>query len=88
MKKAIANELNELSKQLMYDFIQNSSRKSVYYKKTGIVEYDEFDLKKSKPIIVQIDTVLAQHYGFTEEELDYIINYDYKYRMGGAEEEE
>jgi hypothetical protein len=40
--------------------------------------------KHSKPIIDQIDTVLAQHYGFTEEELDFIINYDIKYRMGKA----
>jgi len=30
----------------------------------------------------EIDTVLAEHYGFTEEELDFIINYDIKYRMG------
>ena len=29
-----------------------------------------------------IDNVLAQYYLFTEEELDYIINYDIKYRMG------
>jgi hypothetical protein len=28
------------------------------------------------------DRVLAQHYGFTAEELDFIINYDIKYRMG------
>jgi len=25
---------------------------------------------------------LGKHYGFTEEELDFIINYDIKYRMG------
>ena len=31
---------------------------------------------------LQIDRVLAQHYGFTDEELDFIINYDIKYRMG------
>lgn len=30
----------------------------------------------------QIDKVPAAHYGFTDEELDYIINYDIKYRMG------
>lgn len=44
----------------------------------------------SKPIIDQIDRVLAQHYGFTDEELDFIINYDIKYRMGrdGAAGEE
>jgi hypothetical protein len=26
--------------------------------------------------------VPAKHYGFTDEELDFIINYDIKYRMG------
>ena len=26
--------------------------------------------------------MLARHYGFTEEEFDFIINYDIKYRMG------
>lgn len=38
--------------------------------------------KHSKLIIDQIAAVLAQHYGFMEEELDFIINYDIKYRMG------
>ncbi len=33
-------------------------------------------------ITPKIDKVLAQHYGFTDEELDFIINYDIKYRMG------
>jgi hypothetical protein len=33
--------------------------------------------------VSHIDQVLAQHYGFTGEELDFIINYDIKYRMGG-----
>ncbi len=30
----------------------------------------------------EIDCVLAKHYGFTDEELDSIINYGIKYRMG------
>ena len=34
------------------------------------------------------DKVLAKHYGFTEEELDFIINYDIKYRMGDELNEE
>jgi len=33
-------------------------------------------------LIDEIDRVLARHYGFTDEELDFIINYDIKYRMG------
>lgn len=36
----------------------------------------------SKSIIDDIDTFLAKAYGFNEEELDFIINYDIKYRMG------
>jgi hypothetical protein len=40
----------------------------------------------------EIDCVLAQHYGLADEELDFIINYDIKYRMGlggrGGEDED
>ena len=32
--------------------------------------------------------MLARHYGFTDEELEFIINYDIKYRMGKDEGEE
>jgi hypothetical protein len=32
-------------------------------------------------IINEIDGVLAQHCGFTDEELDFIINYGIKYHM-------
>ena len=46
------------------------------------IEIESFRFNKSKPIIDEIDKVLAKHYGFTEEELDFIINYDIKYRMG------
>ena len=46
------------------------------------IEIESFRVNKSKPIIDEIDKVLAKHYGFTEEELDFIINYDIKYRMG------
>ena len=44
--------------------------------------------KHSKSIIDEIDRVLAKHYGFTDAELDFIINYDIKYRMGKDTEEE
>ena len=29
----------------------------------------------------ELDITPIEHYNFTEEELDYIINYDIKYRM-------
>ena len=50
--------------------------------RTGDVKFAQYLPAKSKPIIDEIDKVLAKHYGFTEEELDFIINYDIKYRMG------
>ena len=51
-------------------------------KTTGLVEFQVIDPKLSKILIDEIDRVLARHYGFTDEEIDYIINYDVKYRIG------
>lgn len=90
MKKMINFELELLSKRLMIDLEKNKNRKECCYAKTGKVHYDEFFPRLSKPIIDEIDCILAKHYGFTDEELDFIINYDIKYRMGrdaGGEEE-
>ncbi|MBV6517535.1 MAG: hypothetical protein DCC43_15605 [Candidatus Brocadia sp.] len=64
------------------DLKQHKQRKECRYNATGRVIYDEFYSKHSKPIIDEIDRVNAKHYGFTDEELDFIINYDIKYRMG------
>ena len=72
----------QLTDELMESFKRHSHLKETRYKATGKVVYDEFDQKPSKPIVDEIDRVLAKHYGFTEEELDFIINYDIKYRMG------
>ena len=44
--------------------------------------YAEFVASESKSIIDEIDKALTDHYGFTDEELDFIIHYDIKYRMG------
>jgi hypothetical protein len=72
---------------LMID-LQNNSRRRVYEYKTGKVEYDEFYPSLSKASIDKIDLVLCKVYGFTDEETDFIINYDIKYRMGGTDDGE
>ena len=82
MDEATKQSLSELSVDLMQDLKHNAQRKETNYKTTGRVVYDEFFPRHSKPIIDKIDRVLAQHYGFTDAELDFIINYDIKYRMG------
>ena len=77
-----ADGLRAISQELEADMQAASKRRVYNYKTTGRVEYDEFYMKLSKPIIDEIDRELAKHYGFTEEELDFIINYDVKYRLG------
>ena len=62
--------------------VSNSSMLVREQKKTGTTQTQSFKIQKSKPLIDEIDVALAKHYGFTAEELDYIINYDIKYRMG------
>ena len=74
--------LHELLATLMRSYNDNSTLRTVRYKKRGNVTVQYFNFRPSKPIIDKIDRVLAEHYGFTEEELDFIINYDIKYRMG------
>ena len=84
----IVELLKENTNDLMSNLRQNAQRKQAYYKATGDVVYEEFYPKFSKSIIDEIDRVLAKHYDFTDEELDFIINYDIKYRMGRNSEEE
>ena len=75
-------KLSVLVGELMIDYRHHAFRKETTYKTTGKVIYDEFYPRHSKTIIDEIDKILAKYYGLTEEELDYIINYDIKYRMG------
>ena len=63
--------------RLMDDILNKSEMK-----KQGSLTIQQTFPRQSKSIIDEIDTVLAEHYGFTDEELDFIINYDHKYRMG------
>ena len=71
-----------LAKQVTKRLEETSAVGSATYKVGGEVRYQRFSPASAKPIIDEIDKVLAEHYGFTDEELDFIINYDIKYRMG------
>ena len=82
MDPGLKQRLSALTDELMEDLKRHARRKETLYRATGRVVYDEFYPRHSKPIIDKIDRVLAEHYGFTDEELDFIINYDIKYRMG------
>lgn len=78
-------KLSSLGMKLQQDYQANSKIKERNYSKKGrtfSMQKQHFYIKFSKSIINEIDYVLAEHYKFSEEELDYIINYDIKYRLG------
>lgn len=77
-----ANKCKVLAEALNYDLFEKMVVAEYTYKNKGTVRFAQFFPKQSKTIIDKIDQLLAKHYNFTDEELDFIINYDIKYRMG------
>ena len=69
--------LSAITHELMEDIKANSE-----LKKQGPLTIQQTFPRQSKAIIDRLDRVLTEHYDFTDEELDFIINYDIKYRMG------
>jgi hypothetical protein len=80
-------ELNKLGQDYEKDVKKNSIRLTTRNKKTGLIEQDTFKLSASKSIIDEIDMTLAKMYGLSDDETDYIINYNIKYRMSGGDDE-
>jgi len=58
----------------------NTSKIVTYKRKHGVNTYREFKPRYSKHIFDIIDKELAKYYGLDKEELDFIINYDLKFR--------
>jgi tRNA1(Val) A37 N6-methylase TrmN6 len=73
----ITSSLRMLCQQLMDNF-----RKHARHLKRGNTDSYTIYARKAKAIIDEIDRLLAKHYGFSTEELDFILNYDIKYRVG------
>ena len=71
------SHLAVITQELMADIEMHSE-----VKQQGQLKIQQTFPRLSKEIIDRLDIVLAEHYGFTCEELDFIINYDIKYRMG------
>ncbi len=78
----IEKELICLAENLEQELLGNAIKYEIKSKTRGTSQTIKYQNSESKPTIDKIDRLLAQHYGFTDEELDFIINYDIKYRMG------
>jgi hypothetical protein len=66
----------------------SSKQKSITTKQGYLIEYDEINAAKEKHLIEAVDGLLAKGYGLTDEELDFVVNYDIKYRLGADADED
>jgi hypothetical protein len=81
----IFNSFNKKYHDIIRDYetiLKDTSKRCSREYDSGYIEYDEFYPAKCKGIIDYFDYIFSHMYGFAEEELDFIINYDIKYRMG------
>ena len=85
MDRSSGNALVKLAAHLMRDLERNSVERTMRFSHDTLTVQCIYP-KASKPIIDKIDMVLARHYGFTDEELDFIVNYDIKYRVGAEDD--
>jgi hypothetical protein len=75
--------LSKLASSLMERLEASAEIAEATYRVGGSVRFERFVPRSAKNEIDEIDRTLAKYYGLTDEELDFIINYDIKYRMGG-----
>ena len=78
----------DLSEGLRSSLDSHATRKTIRTSQGHVIEYDEMKASRAKEAIDQTDLALGQLYGLTDLEIDFIINYDIKYRMGAAGGEE
>lgn len=81
--RSIHERVGKFFDQLMEDYQRNSFRST-----RGVTVFQEFNWGLSKPIIDRLDAVLGELYGLTEEEVDFVANYDIKIRMGREDDSE
>ena len=73
-------ELLQAIAELMRAYRATAVRRAIRYKATGLVEYDEFYSRDVKPQIDCVDKVLSKLFEMSDDQLDFILNFDAKYR--------
>ena len=72
---------HELSNSLVDDLEKNAKVRMRRRADGSEQKEINYFVGKSKSLIDEIDRVLGEHYGLSEEEVCYLVNYDVKYRM-------
>lgn len=80
-------DLQILGREYINDISENSTFQKRFQKaQNSETQTQQFVIKKSKHIIDKIDIVLGKYFGFSNYDVDYIINFDVKYRISDNDE--
>ena len=78
------NNLNNLYKKYLDDIEINANvRLSTGESKYHVDSFKEYKIVRSKAIIDEIDDYIGPLYGLTQEEIDFVKNYELEFRMAG-----
>ncbi len=81
-------EVRKASQKYMTELVANSTMLVREQKSTGRTETQSFKIQKCKTSIDEIDKLIAPFYGLTASDLDFIVNYDLKFRLGSGDDPE
>ncbi len=79
--KTLTKKLTTLVNDLMKSYYENSNEKINLRSGGYAIRIREIISVKSKDIIDKIDDIFAEYYGFTDEERQFINEFDMKFRM-------
>ncbi len=77
-----------LSDDLHLELQRHATPKTINTRQGHVIQYMELDASKAKPMIDRIDLALGHIYGLGDEEIDFIVNYDIKYRLGAGADDD
>ncbi len=80
--------LRTLGRRLETELHKNAKIVKISTTKGEEIAYAAFNCQASKSINDEIDDVLGRQFGLSNEELDYVINFEVKYRMGAEASED
>ena len=76
--------LDELYDKYLKDIEINANiRESTGASSYNVDSFKEYKIVRSKSIIDEIDDYIGPLYGLTQEEIDFIKNYELEFRMAG-----
>jgi hypothetical protein len=76
------------SQSLVEDIKKAYEKNTILFEKRPGYKSPEIKVQHFKPLIDKIDYLLGSHFGLKDEQIDFIVNYDLKYRMGRDNNEE